>query len=53
MIDHRTDCSIQWTNLTISYSGQVRFHYCIIVCTIECIPVDCNLHFNCEINLLS
>ena len=23
-MDHRTDCWIQWTNLTISYSGQVR-----------------------------
>ena len=22
--DHRTHCSIQWTNLTVSYSGQVR-----------------------------
>ena len=23
-IDNRTDCWIQWTNLTVSYSGQVR-----------------------------
>ena len=47
-IDHRTDCWIQWTNLTISYSGQARFHYCIIVCTIESIlhVVDCNYYFN-------
>ena len=22
--DHKTDCWIQWTNLTVSYSGQVR-----------------------------
>ena len=22
--DHRTGCRIQWTNLTVSYSGQVR-----------------------------
>ena len=22
--DHRTDCWIQWINLTVSYSGQVR-----------------------------
>ena len=21
------------------------FHYCIIVCTVESIPVDCNLYF--------
>ena len=37
------------------YSGQILvsvtvarsdwFHYCIIVCTVESIPVDCDLYF--------
>ena len=43
--DHRTDCWIQWINLTVSHSGQVKkVYYCIIVCTIESIPVDCNYY---------
>ena len=46
--DHRTDYWIQWTNLTVSYRGQVRLvHYCIILYTIESIPVDCIHYFNC------
>ena len=40
--DHRTDYWIQWTNLTVSYRGQVRLvHYCVIVYTVESIPFDC------------
>ena len=45
----------QITGQITGYSGQtlvsVRvarldwFHYCIIVCTIESIPVDCNFYF--------
>ena len=49
-MDHRTDCWIQWTNLTVSYMDRIvarsdQFHCCIIVCTIESIPVDCNHYF--------
>ena len=46
-IDHRTDCWIQWINLTVTVVRSDRFHYCIIVCTIESIPVGCNHYFNC------
>ena len=45
----------QFTGQIIGYSGQTLlsvtvarsdwFHYCVIVCTIESIPVDCNLYF--------
>ena len=45
----------QITGQITGYSGQTLlsvivarsdwFHYCIIVCTIESIPVDCNLYF--------
>ena len=50
--DHRTDHWIQWTNLSISYMDRIvirsdRFHYCIIVSTIESAPVDCNHYINC------
>ena len=27
--------------------------YCIIVCTVESVSVDCNYYFNCKIYLLS
>ena len=44
--DHRTDYWIQWTNFTVvTVARSDSFHYCIIVCTIENIPVDCNLYF--------
>ena len=48
--DHRTDCLVQWANLTVSYMDRIVarldwFHYCIIVCTIESIPVDYNHYF--------
>ena len=49
--DHRTDCWIQWTNLTnISYIDRTVtrsdwFRYCVIVCTIESILVRCNHYF--------
>ena len=44
-MDHRTDCWIPWTNLTISNMDRIVvgsdwFHYFIIVCNIESIPVD-------------
>ena len=45
----------QITGQITGYSGQTLlsvtaarsdwFHYCIIVCTVESIPVDCNLYF--------
>ena len=28
--DHRIDCWIQWTNLTVSYNGQVRLLYVVL-----------------------
>ena len=48
--DHRTDCWIHWTKLTVNYIDSTIgrsewFHYCVIVCTIEGIPVDCNHYF--------
>ena len=49
--DHRTDCWIQWTNLlSVTVVRSDWFHYCVIVCTIESIPFDCNHYFNCEMN---
>ena len=45
----------QFTGQIIGYTGQTLlsvtvarsdwFHYCVIVCTIESIPVYCNLYF--------
>ena len=48
--DHSTDCWIQWAKLTVSYMDRIMvrsdwLHYCIIVCTIESISVDCNCYF--------
>ena len=48
--DHRTDCWIQWTNLTVSYMDTVVarsdwFHYFVIVCTTESIQFDYNHYF--------
>ena len=44
--DHRTDCWIQWDKLNcqLQCPGQILFHYCIIVCTIDIIPVDCKYY---------
>ena len=33
------------TELSVTVVRSDRFHYCIIVCTIESIPVDCNHYF--------
>ena len=33
------------TLLSVTVARSDWFHYCIIVCTIESIPVDCNLYF--------
>ena len=60
LIDHRIWISVlvdirRITGQITGYSGQTLlsvtvarsdwFHYCIIVCTVESIPVDCNLYF--------
>ena len=37
--DHMTD------HRTVTVARSEWFHYCIIVCTVESIPVDCNLYF--------
>ena len=33
------------TLLSVTVARSDWFHYCIIVCTVESIPVDCNLYF--------
>ena len=50
-VDHRTDCWIQWTNLTVNCINRslVRsgwFCYCLIAQATESIPVDCNHYFH-------
>ena len=51
--DHRTDCWIQWTNLTISYSGQVRLVSLLYHCIMRAYQLIIIIIFSCKINLLS
>ena len=49
-MDHRTDCWIQRTNLTVSYMDIIvdsSDWFCCCIIIIESTPVDCNHYFIC------